>query len=478
MAESGKASVDSNLSGNLTFETLKKILDNSYDEIFVIDKEQTVIYVNPICETNYGLKPDDIIGRKAYELIEQGYVFPSVAYEVIEKKKRITIEQTTSVGKKLLCTATPVFNSDGDIELIVENARDITQLEIIRQDLEDAQELVKRYKEEIQELRKNQVKSLGLIAHSREMQRILELSQHVAPTESTILISGESGTGKGVLTKYIHKVSRRSEGPFITINCAAIPETLLESELFGYERGAFTGAREKGKLGLIELANGGTLFMDEIAEIPLHLQSKLLEVIQERRFIRVGGQEVINIDVRIIASTNRNIKETIKEGKFRDDLYYRLSVVEIEIPPLRERREDLMPLIYLFLNRYDKKYETHHVIAKETLDILLNYTWPGNVRELEHLMERLVVTVPEATILPSHLPSALYQAVEKRDLFDQPIPLDDAVEKVTRELIIKTYNTLGSSYKVADTLKISQSKANRLIRRFFTESDQGDVSKL
>jgi len=317
----------------LTIDMLKKILDNSYDEIFVIDKDQTVIYVNPICQTNYGLKQDEIIGKKAYELIEQGYCFPAVAPEVFKKKKRITIEQSTSVGKKLICTATPVFNRDGEIELIVENSRDITQLAMIKQNLEDAKELVKRYKEEVQELRKKQVKSLGLIAHSKKMKRILELAQHVAPTDSTILIYGKSGTGKGVLSKYIHKASRRCEGPLITINCAAIPDTLIESELFGYESGAFTGAQKGGKLGLVELANDGTLFLDEIADLSLHLQSKLLEVIQEKRFIRVGGQKVVNVDIRIIAATNHDLNKMIKEDKFREDLYYRLSVVEIEIPP-------------------------------------------------------------------------------------------------------------------------------------------------
>ncbi len=452
----------------LTINMLKKILDNSYDEIFVIDKDQTVIYVNPICQANYGLKQDEIVGKKAYELIEQGYCFPAVAPEVLKKKKRITIEQSTSVGKKLICTATPVFNRDGEIELIVENSRDITQLAMIKQNLEDAKELVKRYKEEVQELRKKQVKSLGLIAHSTKMKRILELAQHVAPTDSTILIYGKSGTGKGVLSKYIHKASRRCEGPFITINCAAIPETLIESELFGYESGAFTGAQKGGKLGLVELANEGTLFLDEIADLSLHLQSKLLEVIQEKRFIRVGGQKVVNVDIRIIAATNHDLKQMIKEDRFREDLYYRLSVVEIEIPPLLARREDLMPLIYLFLNKYDKRYGAHHVIANQTLDILLDYTWPGNVRELEHLMERLVVTVPETTITLDHLPAHLNNAVndKHRELFAHPLPLDDAVERVTRELIVKTYMSLGSSYKVAETLEISQSKANRLIRRF------------
>lgn len=455
----------------LDFETLQKILDNSYDEIFVIDKDQTILYVNPVCQVNYGLSQDEIIGMKAYELIDQGYCFPPVAPEVLKKKKRLTIEQTTIVGKKLVCTATPVFNENGDIELIVENSRDVTQIEMIKQDLEDAKELVKRYKEEVQELRKNKIQSLGIISHSKEMKRVLELSKHVAPTDSSILILGESGTGKGVLTKYIHKESQRNDGPFITINCAAIPESLLESELFGYNRGAFTGARREGKIGLVELANEGTLFFDEVAELPLHLQSKILEVIQDHRFIPLGGEAEKQIDVRIIAATNRNLKQMVADNEFREDLYYRLCVVEIQIPPIRKRREDLMPLIYLFLNRLDKKYQTHHMIAKETLDILLGYSWPGNVREIEHLIERLVVTVPETTILPHHLPSDIHRTVIKHraDLLEKPMPLTEAVERLTKELIIRSYNSLGSSYKVAKKLRISQSKANRLIRRYITD---------
>jgi PAS domain S-box-containing protein len=462
----------------LNVDTLQKILDNSYDEIFVIDKDQTILYVNPVCQANYGLTQDEIIGRKAYELINQGYCFPAVAPDVLKMKKRLTIEQTTVVGKKLVCTATPVLDENGEIELIVENSRDVTQIEMIKQNLEDAQELVKRYKEEVKELRKNRIQSLGIISNSKEMKRILELSRHVAPTDSSILILGESGTGKGVLTKYIHRESQRSDGPFITINCAAIPESLLESELFGYEGGAFTGARKEGKLGLVELANEGTLFFDEIAELPLQLQSKILEVIQEHRFIPVGGEGEKRVDVRIIAATNRDIKAMVAKNEFREDLFYRLCVVEIEIPPIRKRQEDLMPFIYLFLNRYDKKYNTHHVIAKEALDILMSYNWPGNIREVEHLLERLAVTVRETTILPDHLPSDLYNAVKKKmvNFLEDPMPLSEAVESITKELIVRTYDTLGSSYKVAERLQISQSKASRLIRRYVIANNNDSKS--
>ena len=470
MAKSATNTAVAGLFDGLDFDLLKKILDNSFDEIFVIDKDQTILYVNPSCEANYGIKQQDIIGTKAYDLIQNGYCFPAVAPEVIKQKKQITIEQSTSTGKKLLCTATPVLDATGEIELIIENSRDVTQLEMIKQDLEDAQMLVKRYKGEIQELRQRQVRPHGLIAQSKIMRRILELVQHVAPTDSTIFVHGKSGTGKGVLTKYIHQASKRRDGPFITINCAAIPEALLESELFGYEKGAFTGASSKGKLGLIELANEGTLFLDEIAELPVHLQSKLLDVIQEHRFYRVGGQKVVTADVRIIAATNRPIKKMIAQGRFREDLYYRLSVVEIELPPLKERINDLMPLIYLFLNRFDRRYTAHHVLDQKTLDILLEYDWPGNVRELEHLMERLVVTVPETTITPDHLPADLRSTVENKipDLFNRLVPLENAMAQVTAELVKKAYSALGSSYKVAAALNISQSRASRLIRKHIT----------
>jgi len=456
----------------LSSEMLQKIIDNSYDEIFVIDKDQTVLYVNPVCSENYGLTQDQIIGVKAYDIINQRYCFPAVAAEVIRKKKSITIEQHTIVGKTLICTATPVLDVDGEIEFIVENSRDVTHLaKMIKQDLEVTENLAKCYKEEIDELRKDMTQQAFMITHSKPMKQIIELAHHVAPTDTSILILGESGTGKGVLTKYIHRKSSRSSGPFITINCAAIPEPLLESELFGYEGGAFTGARKNGKLGLVELANGGTLFFDEIGELPLQLQSKILMMIQEHRFVPVGGGKEKIVDVRIIAATNRNIKKMILNNEFREDLYYRLCVVEIELPPVRDRQEDLLPLIYLFLNKFNEKYNTHHIIDEHALNILMSYDWPGNVREVEHLIERLTVTVRESRILPEHLPSVVSDAVTRKKIehVGKPVSLEEAVERTTRVLIRETYDALTSSYKVAEHLQISQSKANRLIRRYVTD---------
>ena len=453
---------------DLKANDLLKILDNSSDEIFVTDRNGKIIYVNPVCESHYGLKVNDLLGKSAYDIVEAGYCYPSVMPEVLEKKIRVNIEQETILGKKLIVTATPVFDINGEIEFIIQNARNITQLAAIKQDLENAREIVKRYKEEVQKLRKKQQKALNLITHSKEMKRLLGLAKHVATTDTTVLITGESGTGKGVVTKYIHQVSNRRDDAFITINCAAIPESLMESELFGYEAGAFTGANRQGKIGLIELAHQGTLFLDEIGDLPLHLQSKLLQVIQERKFIRVGGQDFVDVDVRIIAATNQKLAQMITQGTFREDLYYRLSVVEMEIPTLRNRRDDIIPLIYLFLNRFDQQYDRHHIISQDTLDHLVDYAWPGNVRELEHLMERLAVTVRDTTIMPEHLPSAIRQpeALFSSKLGHQLVSLNDAVEELTRQMVTRAHSQFGSSYKVAKRLRISQSKANRLIRRF------------
>jgi transcriptional regulator with PAS, ATPase and Fis domain len=286
-----------------------------------------------------------------------------------------------------------------------------------------------------------------------------------------VLILGESGTGKGVIAKHIHKLSSRKNGPFITINCAAIPDQLLESELFGYAPGTFTGADKKGKMGLIELAAGGSLFLDEIAEIPLSLQAKILHVIQEFKFSLVGGRESKKVDCRIIAATNSDLNEAVKVGKFRADLYYRLNVIELEMPPLRKRPGDILPLIYFFVNKYEKKYKTTHQFDQDCLDVLLQYQWPGNIRELEHLVERLVVTTPDGIIKLTDLPKSFRKDLQgvNTELSIGNISLSGALEAVERDLVIDAYKQYKTTYKVAEVLQISQSKAWRLISKYVPE---------
>ncbi|CAA7600600.1 RNA polymerase sigma factor 54 interaction domain protein [Acididesulfobacillus acetoxydans] len=451
----------------LAQDLLYKILENSYDEIFVIDGAGRIVYVNNACVENYGLQPSEIIGRSIWWFYERGYCLPTTPV-ALRKKERVTLETITSIGKRLVVTSTPVLDSHGNIELVVANSRDITQIDQIKQDYEQTKLLLQKYRKEVTELRKKELLATDFVAHSKQMRNIVELAQRVAPTDSTILITGESGTGKGVMAKYIHKMSKRKGNAFIHINCAAIPDQLFESELFGYAPGAFTGADKHGKVGLLELAQNGTVFLDEIGEIPLRLQAKLLEVMQELRFIDVGGRNKKEVNVRIIAATNRDLRGLVKQGFFRGDLYYRLNVIEVEMPPLRERVEDILPLVVFYLKKINHIYETKHSFSQASLELLLRYHWPGNVRELEHVIERLAITVPETTIEVEHL-AYLFRQVENEDCsvsLPALIPLDAAVERVEKYLVIKAFRQLGSSYKVAEALKISQTKASRLIRKY------------
>ncbi|SHI37061.1 sigma-54 interaction domain-containing protein [Desulfosporosinus lacus] len=456
---------------SLNREDFKMILDNSFDEIFVVDSKGIVTYVNKVCKKHYGLDPSEIIGKNVSYLLSEGYYSPALAPIVFQNKQTVTVEQQTKTGIKLVVTATPVINKDGEVDFIVMNSRDITQLEELKQDLDKTKKLVKHYKNKVDELSQQVSYFKGYSFRDEKMKLCLEIVKRVALVNSTVLILGESGTGKNVLAMDIHKMSERKDGPFICINGATIPEHLLESELFGYCRGAFTGADKFGKVGLVELAHGGTLFLDEIGEIPLGIQAKLLELIQERRFIPVGGKEHKKIDVRIVAATNRNLVQLIEEGKFREDLYYRLSVIEIDTPPLRERTNDIIPLLEFFLNKYDLMYKYSHKFDEQSLAVLKSYNWPGNIREMEHLAERIVVTVPEGYILPEHLPSKMFKIPSTHahsNIVEEELSNWKNLKKTSDEeaIIIRLYNMLGSSYKVANTLNISQSKVTRILRNY------------
>ncbi len=457
---------------DLDKKSLKKILDLSHDEIFVIDGNGVVIYVNKAVERNFHMPVEDFIGKSSYELAAKGFWSPSVTPRILREKKRIDVIQETKIGVKLLVTATPVLGEDGEVSMIIMNSRDVTEYEKIKKHLDEVTVLARKYKSEAEELRKRGLRVGDFIACSEEMKNIFTIIKRVAAVDSNILLLGESGTGKSFLAKCIHKSSTRSEKPFIILNCASIPEQLFESELFGYSPGAFTGANRAGKLGLIELADTGTLFLDEIAEIPVKLQAKLLEVLEERRFIKVGGRESKTIDIRILAATNRDLKTLVEKGQFREDLYYRLNVIEITIPPLREREDDILPFVSFYINKFNKKYGRQISFSKEALGVMQAYPWPGNVRELSHIIERLAVIVQDDVIQPHHLTyladSGVGKAISRNVggvLGSKIKPLDDALKDVEKNIIISAHSRLKSSYKVAEALEISQSKAYRLIRK-------------
>ncbi|MCX7834374.1 MAG: sigma-54 dependent transcriptional regulator [Ignavibacteria bacterium] len=351
------------------------------------------------------------------------------------------------------------------VEIMKEGAFDFLTKPI---NLDELELILKRIEERITLISENQaLKNLleekyklpNLIAFSKKMQEVINLAGRVAQSKATILIRGESGSGKEVLAKAIHYASQRKEQPFIAVNCAALNENLLESEMFGHEKGAFTGA-DRQKLGRFELADKGTLFLDEVGDIPLHTQVKLLRVLQEGQFERVGGTQTINTDVRIISATNKNIEELIKEGKFREDLYYRLNVITIHIPPLRERKEDIIPLIEYFLKKYSKETNKEKVeFSREAMDLLLKYNYPGNVRELENIIHHSLVISRGNLITTDDLPTNVRQSTEIKTEYydDENLSFTERVENFEKKLVLEALKeTGGNQSKAARKLGISE----------------------
>ncbi|MDL0226690.1 sigma 54-interacting transcriptional regulator, partial [Clostridioides difficile] len=436
---------------------------------------------------NYGLKKEDILGKNVSFLEDSGYSTKSPIPIVLKTKTKFSLEQDTQTGKKLIITATPIFDENGHLEFTVENCRDITELNNIKNKLEDTKKQVKKYKSEVETLYRTALRIEDtVIMDGIVMRPIINTVNHVSKTDVSVLLLGESGTGKSSLARYIHHNSNRSNGPFITINCATISPQLLESELFGYTSGAFTGASTKGKVGLVELANGGTLFLDEIGDIPQNLQAKFLQLIQDRTFTPVGSLKNKKVDIRIISATNVDLVSKVKEKKFREDLYYRLNVIEIKLPPLRERRDNLVEIIKYYFNRYSSDFNLNKTISKEAMDAIANYRFPGNIRELQNIIQKILLTCTDNHITIDDLPNILTKnihitnngnkthisQINKVIISDSKSTnyknknFDTLIKEYEKNIILDAYEKFGSSYKVAKHLEISQSKANRLIRKY------------
>lgn len=400
------------------------------------------------------MKPAEVIGKLNSEFIEKGLWGPSVIPYIHKEKKPVTIKQTTYIGGELITTAVPIFNTEGEIELIVTTSHEQNYKTLYSPDDETNTESKNTHLQED-----------TIITNNEDMKALIKFCQKIAKADTTILIQGESGTGKSVLASYLHKMSQRRNGSFLALNCAAIQEELLESELFGYAQGAFTGANKGGKIGLLEAANHGTIFLDEIGEISLKIQAKLLQFIQERQFLPVGGRELKTVDIRIIAATNQDLNQMVINKQFREDLFYRLNVIDLKLPPLRDRKEDIIPLIYYFLNKLNNKYQTSHIITQDALDVLQAYDWPGNVRQLENVMERLVIT-SDGMIQLRDLPDIIIKNTKPVIKLTYPSSLDAALELLEKDMVIASFKKYKTSRKVASDLNISQSKASKLIRKY------------
>ena len=439
---------------------LIKLLESSYDGIWITDHVGKILFANSANAKLLGVPRSELENKTTQELQDEGVFQTSAILEALQTRQQVSrVCNNPRTCLTVLATATPVFNEAGDIQYIFNNVRDITALNEMRESLQDKDEIIRQQNSQLETMKLR----LGvgtIVANSKAFTQVVELARRAATFDgATVLILGESGTGKEVISELIVNTSPRKDKPYLQINCGAITENLIESELFGYEKGAFTGADAKGRKGLFEAANGGTVFLDEIGDLPLHMQVKLLRVLQQRRIVRVGGTETVNLDVRIIAATNKDLKQMVNEGRFREDLYYRLNVVPIEIPPLRDRKEDILPLVNHFLTVANRKYHTNKSIYSDTIDVLESYSWPGNVRELENLMENLVITTPGDIIRRENLSERLKFSTEDHGFTEdtEVITLKETVERAEYMAIQKAIRQCGSIRKAAVALGVDPS---------------------
>ncbi len=453
-------------------QQLTAIIQTSPDGIWVCDGNGKVLILNEAAEKFQGCKAADILGRNIVDLVKEGLFDVSATLQVVETQKPVSVMQyVTKTKKYLLVSGVPIFSTaDGKIILVVTHGRDMTQLNSIKEALEESRLVTEKFREELSELSALELQKNEIIAESKKTRQVLQLALKLAKIEAaTVLILGESGTGKGLLAKFIHQNSKRNHAPFIQINCAALPESLLEAELFGYEKGAFTGASEKGKAGLFELAHGGTLFLDEIGDLPLTVQAKMLKYLDDREVLRLGSLKPRRIDCIIIAATNRNLEALTQVGKFREDLFFRLNSFSFIIPPLRERQEDVIEMLNYFQRKYAEQYHVKSKLSKRTLRKLQSYPFPGNVRELENLVKKAVVLGDEG-LLENKVGKGKSPKVLS---IPSIVPLEQMGESLAsimaateKELLSNAMSTGRTTREIAALLKVDQSTVVRKMKKW------------
>lgn len=453
---------------------LNAILSSIYDEILVVNhKGELIRYSENVIPGFWNVDLKELLGKSILEFEAQGLFTPSVTKLVLEKKKKVSIVQETINGRKVLAVGNPVFDENNEIERIIIASRDITETSRLKTELKEMKKISEQYKKELDDMKSKDQFIKKLIYCSPKMEQIINQAKKIADFSSTVLLHGESGVGKEVIAQAIHQLGNRSTKPFLKINCGAIPENLLESELFGYVKGAFTGA-DHNKDGYFKQADQGVLFLDEIGEMPLHLQVKLLRVLQEQEVIPVGSTKSIKVNVQIIAATNKKLEKMVEERTFRQDLYYRLNVIPLNIPPLRERIEDISLLAFHFLQQLNEKYNKNYHLTPDAINVLEFYSWPGNVRELQNIIERLVVSADDQIINAEDVNQFLpnnYDFNKSKPVFSKVIPLQEAIEHVEEQLILLAMKQYKTTTKAAQVLGISQSSVSRKYQKIISEKN-------
>jgi PAS domain S-box-containing protein len=465
-----KISSDELDSSSYLNQQLKTIFKASHDGIWVCDGQGNVIDINEASEKLNGIHAKDIVGKNVIDLAEAGLFDRSVTLEVLETKRQVSIIQKIKRTEKLLlATGTPAFDDNGQIFLVVVNERDMTQLNAIQKQLEHSRMVTEKYKDKLAELSLLELKDQEIVAEDKKMRQVLHFALKLAHlSASDILILGESGTGKGLLAKFIHKNSNRNKKPFIQINCATLPENLLEAELFGYEKGAFTGARQEGKAGLLELAHEGTIFLDEIGDLPHSLQAKLLKYLDDHEVMRLGGLKAKKIDCTIIAATNRDIEGLVQEKRFRRDLFFRLNTFTIHIPPLRERIDDIFELVRFYMKKYERTYGLNRRISLDAIKLLQAYPFPGNVRELINVIKKAVLmseTHFVDDVIYQSLPSGMCTLITSVDDSPQEKGMAGQMLNLEKDILQHAMRCCRTTREMARFLKLSQPTIVRKLKK-------------
>lgn len=451
-----------------SIDDLEAIIENAYDGLYITDGDANTLMINRAYERITGIKRQEVLGKNMRELVASGAIDRSVSLEVIEKRSPVTIMQELRGGKKVLVTGTPVFDmAKMQIKLVVTNVRDITELIELKDKLHETTLEANRYLAELDKIKTLQQQQTKFVTKNKKMIEVLETAIKASQFDSNILITGESGVGKGLMAKLIHESSGRKKNPFIVINCAGIPEDLFESELFGYEPGAFSGASVKGKKGLLEVADKGTVFLDEIGDMSLRLQAKLLRVIEEKEMTRLGSTRTIKLNVRVIAATNQDIPSLIEQKRFRQDLFFRINTIAVMIPPLRERVEDVIPLIRHFTNKLNEKYHIKKHFSPQAIQILMAYRFPGNVRELSNIVEQAFLMNKNDPVDVLDLPAQITGGLDAERLIVNggDKSYSDIVNLMEYKILKNAVEKYGSTHKAAKNLKISQSTIVRKLKK-------------
>nr|WP_319392676.1 sigma 54-interacting transcriptional regulator [uncultured Desulfobacter sp.] len=452
---------------------LEAMYNASSESIWVLSGKGSVVSINKAGEALLGLRAEEVVGKGVDELVAAGFIDQSVTRQVLDTGRQVSLLQSTHrTGKQLLVTGTPVFDENDNISMVIVNERDMTQLTKLQEQLQRVKEEKNRINAELNQLSLQGLKENEIIAHSKEMQALLVACRKLSDMNvSSILILGESGTGKGLLAKYIHKSNTLLTGPLVKINCAAVPETLLEAELFGYEPGAFTGAKNQGKIGLFEAAKNGTLFLDEIGELSLPLQAKLLTCLEEKEIMHIGGLKPIKINCNIIAATNEDLDRKVAAKQFRRDLYFRLNAFPLTIPPLRHRPEDIMELTLYFLDKYNGAYKRACTISGMELSRIQAHEFPGNVRELKNCIRRAVVMAEKNSLegivgTPIAGGSSQIGAAKKGPGESPKKGFNQQVADFEKQLLVSALKTWGTTRAMAAGLDMTQSQVVRKLKKY------------